>query len=129
MTWVGLPAQISGGKAALARSISQRCGVTVAAALLLTAAVPAVPVAVATLVSGAARLRVALCSSDWLCPGASGPQVPTVTSSDGSLGVPLSSTRVPEAAKKSPRLVTVYPYVTAELVLLHRSTGLALFAR
>src|SRR6266536_1532824 len=98
---------MSVGSALLTRAISQRWGVTVADALLLTAAVPLVPDATAVLVSGTRMLRVRIADSDWLAPGASGPQLPTAKSSAGSPGVPLSSTRDPEASKKSPELVTL----------------------
>ena len=83
----------------MTRAISQRCGVTVADALLLTAAVPLVPDATAVLVSGTRMFSVRTADSDWLAPGASGPQLPTAKSSAGLPGVPLSSTSVPEAGK------------------------------
>ena len=98
---------MSVGSALLTRAISQRCGVTVADALLLTAAVPLVPDATAVLVSGTRMFSVRTADSDWLAPGASGPQLPTAKSSAGFPGVPLSSTSVPEAAKKSPVFVTL----------------------
>ena len=84
-----------------------RCGRTVAVALALTGMVPLVPDATAVLVSGALMWIVRLADSDWLAPGASGPQPPTAKSSAGFAGVPLSSTIVPDAAKKSPLFVTV----------------------
>ncbi len=83
-----------------------RWGVTVAVAVLLTDAVPSVPEAVAVFVNALVMLMVRLALSDWLAPGASGPQLPTLKSSPMLPGVPLSSTRVPEAVKKSPVLVT-----------------------
>src|SRR6266545_6388233 len=102
-----MPEQTSAGFALLARSMAQVCGVTVALALLLTATPFEVPEAFAMLVSGAAMLIVRARVNDWLAPGASGPQLPSVKSSAVLLGVPLSSTSVPEAAKKLPALVTV----------------------
>ena len=77
-------------------------------ACALTAARPLVPEAIARWVSEAIRLMVRLADSDWVAPGASGPQLPTVKSSAGFPGVPLSSTKVPAAVKKSPLLVTRY---------------------
>src|SRR2546428_799866 len=82
------PAQTSAGLALFARLIAQVCGVTVAVVLLVTAPLPEVPEAMAVLVSALVRLRVALRVNDWLWPGASGPQLPSVTSSAVLLGVP-----------------------------------------
>src|SRR5438093_166886 len=100
---------MSAGLGLLAKTGRQRCGVRVAVAVLLTGAVPLVPEAVTVLVMEAVVLSVEACPNVWLWPGASGPQVPTVKSSLRLVGVPLSSTRVPEAVKKSPLLMTEYP--------------------
>ena len=70
-----------------------------AVACALTAEPPLVPDATAVFVSGVLMLSVRLADSGWLPPGANGPQLPTVKSSAGFPGVPLSSTSVPEAAK------------------------------
>src|SRR5437867_1682492 len=102
-----MPEQTSVGLALFARLMAQECGVAVAVALLLTAIPFEVPVALAVLVSAVVRLSVEVWVNVWLAPGASGPQLPSVKSSAGLLGVPLSSTRVPEAAKTLPALVTV----------------------
>src|SRR5437867_8821648 len=79
---------------------------TVAVAVAETFAVPAVPDAVATLVRDVVSVNV------WaqllLAVGASGPQSHTLTSSPVNPGVPLSSTSVPAAVKKSPVFVTTY---------------------
>src|SRR5437867_1303876 len=106
-----------------------RWGVTVAVAVLLTDAVPSVPEAVAVLVSAPAMLMVRLALSDWLWPGASGPQLPTLKSSPGLPGVPASSTNVPGAAKKSPVLRKMGRAASGEWVPVHTSVGLAGLAR
>src|SRR5437867_1051114 len=67
--------------------------------------------------------------SVWLWPGVSGPQLPTVKSSPEMHGVPASSTREPEAVKKSPLLMTDYPSVTRVGLPVQMSGGLALLAR
>src|SRR5439155_26048208 len=94
------------------RALSPLLGITTVVSWALTAAVPpgpVVPVAVAVLISGLEMVMLRRRENDWLAPGASGPQLPSVKSSPVFPGVPLSSTRVPAAAKKSPLLVTLKP--------------------
>ena len=105
-----MPSWTSHTSGALVSPIVQRCGVTVAIAVAVTASVPfgpVVPDAFAVFVSTPVVLIERVFDSDWLAPGASGPQLPTVKSSPVFPGVPASSTSVPEAAKKSPLFVTL----------------------
>src|SRR5436309_1196580 len=98
---------MSAGLALLTRLMAQAWGVTVAVAVLISEALAEVPEAVATLMSALVMLIVRLLVIVWLAPGASGPQLPTLKSSAVLIGVPLSSLRVSDAAKKPPVLVTV----------------------
>src|SRR3989442_58407 len=79
---------------------------TVAVAVAETFAVPDVPDAVATLVRDVVSVKV--CVQVVLPSGGSGPQSHTLTSSPVNPGVPLSSTSVPAAVKKSPVFVITY---------------------
>src|SRR2546425_496273 len=98
------PLQTSAMSGVLVRLMPQLWPVTVAEAVALTVPVAEVPEAGARLV--VVRLMARVLVRVALAPGSSGPQAPTVRSSPGLVGVPLSSTSVPEAEKKSPALVT-----------------------
>src|SRR6266516_2129265 len=118
---------MSGVLAALKIATEQRCGLTVAVAVADTWPLPEVPVAVAVFVTEAVIVIERGAVRIWFAPGASGPQLPTVKSSPGFPGVPASSFSVPDAVKKSPVFVTLYPKVTGVLVPAHTSAGEAAF--
>jgi hypothetical protein len=83
---------------------------TFAESFAVTVPPPEFPDAVATLVVVVEMVNV--CVRVAQAAGASGPHVPTVTSSDVRPGVPASSTSVPDAGKNLPVLQMTYVYRT-----------------
>ena len=111
VTLASLPEHTWLGATDFKSAISQRCGTTIVVSWALTDAVPpgpVVPVARAVLISAPVMFTVRGTVTVLVCPGASGPQ-PNEKSSPALPGVPLSSTRFPEAEKKSPVFPITYP--------------------